>query len=82
MKRTRVLVTGFEPFGGERTNPSWGACRRLPAAIGPTRVEAQVLERPGVAAMSVATMARALEVAIGAALEHAVDISNPEGREW
>lgn len=34
-----VLVTGFEAFGGEKTNPSWEACRRLPAAIGPTRVE-------------------------------------------
>lgn len=29
-----VLVTGFEPFGGEDVNPSWEICRRLPAAIG------------------------------------------------
>ncbi|MBV2209295.1 MAG: hypothetical protein KUL77_06995, partial [Thermomonas sp.] len=24
-----VLVTGFEPFGGERSNPSWEAVRSL-----------------------------------------------------
>jgi len=29
---TRVLATGFEPFGGAGTNPSWSACRRLAAA--------------------------------------------------
>ncbi len=28
-----VLVTGFEPFGGEDANPSWEICRALPAAI-------------------------------------------------
>jgi len=33
-----VLVTGFEPFGGEDTNPSWEICRQLPAAIGRARV--------------------------------------------
>jgi pyroglutamyl-peptidase len=33
-----VLVTGFEPFGGEDTNPSWEICRGLPAAIGHSHV--------------------------------------------
>lgn len=28
-----VLVTGFEPFGGEDINPSWEICQALPAAI-------------------------------------------------
>ncbi|KUJ65490.1 Pyrrolidone-carboxylate peptidase [Streptomyces albus subsp. albus] len=28
---TRVLLTGFEPFGGERTNPSWRAVRAAAA---------------------------------------------------
>jgi pyroglutamyl-peptidase len=34
-----VLVTGFEPFGGETTNPSWEACQRLPGEIAGMRVE-------------------------------------------
>ncbi len=33
-----ILVTGFEPFGGEDVNPSWEICRELPEAIGPARV--------------------------------------------
>lgn len=28
--RLKVLVTGFEPFGGEKLNPSWEAVRGLP----------------------------------------------------
>lgn len=34
-----VLVTGFEPFGGERTNPSWEVCERLGYAVAGLRVE-------------------------------------------
>ncbi len=34
-----VLVTGFEPFGGEALNPSWEVCERLPGAIAGLRVE-------------------------------------------
>lgn len=34
-----VLVTGFDPFGGESTNPSWEVCRRLPDEIAGLRVE-------------------------------------------
>ena len=33
-----VLVTGFEPFGGERTNPSWDVAQRLPDSIAGLRV--------------------------------------------
>lgn len=33
-----VLVTGFEPFGGERANPSWEICMRLPRLVGGLRV--------------------------------------------
>jgi len=36
-----VLVTGFEPFGGESTNPSWDVCTQLPREIGGLRVETQ-----------------------------------------
>ena len=33
-----VLITGFEPFGGERTNPSWDIVERLPDTIAGLRV--------------------------------------------
>lgn len=29
----KILVTGFEPFGGEKTNPSWEVASTLPATI-------------------------------------------------
>ncbi|MGE5096178.1 MAG: pyroglutamyl-peptidase I [Betaproteobacteria bacterium] len=34
-----MLVTGFDPFGGESVNPSWEICNRLPRVIGGRRVE-------------------------------------------
>ena len=34
-----ILVTGFEPFGGEAVNPSWEVCKRLPREIAGRRVE-------------------------------------------
>ena len=30
----KLLITGFEPFGGESINPSWEAVKRLPDKIG------------------------------------------------
>lgn len=30
----KLLITGFDPFGGEMVNPSWEAVRRLPDRIG------------------------------------------------
>lgn len=30
----RLLITGFDPFGGAQINPSWEAVRRLPEHIG------------------------------------------------
>lgn len=30
----RLLVTGFEPFGGEAVNPSWEAVKQLPETVG------------------------------------------------
>lgn len=33
-----LLITGFDPFGGETVNPSWEAVSRLPDIIGPYRL--------------------------------------------
>lgn len=33
-----LLITGFDPFGGETVNPAWEAVSRLPDAIGPYRL--------------------------------------------
>ena len=30
----KLLITGFEPFGGEDINPSWEAVSRLPETVG------------------------------------------------
>lgn len=38
-----VLVTGFEPFGGEAVNPSWGICESLAAAIGHARLHTRLV---------------------------------------
>lgn len=30
----KLLITGFDPFGGESVNPAWEAVRRLPNQVG------------------------------------------------
>ncbi len=30
----KLLITGFDPFGGEAINPAWEAVKRLPDAVG------------------------------------------------
>ena len=30
----KLLITGFDPFGGESINPSWEAVKRLPETVG------------------------------------------------
>lgn len=32
--KKRLLITGFEPFGGEKINPAWEAVSQLPGEIG------------------------------------------------
>ncbi|RSO08455.1 pyroglutamyl-peptidase I [Streptomyces sp. WAC 06783] len=44
-RTTRVLLTGFEPFDGERTNPSWEAVRDA-AATPPDGLEMTAVELP------------------------------------
>ena len=42
----KILVTGFQPFGGETMNPAWEAVRRLPdtiAGASVTKVEIPVV---------------------------------------
>ena len=39
----RVLVTGFDPFGGEPVNPALEAIRRLPATLGAHTIERRPL---------------------------------------
>lgn len=34
MSKRRLLITGFDPFGGENKNPSWLAVQQLPEEIG------------------------------------------------
>lgn len=34
----KILITGFEPFGGETINPAWEAVRRLPDAVAGARL--------------------------------------------
>lgn len=33
-----LLITGFDPFGGESVNPAWEAVRRLPDTVGDYRL--------------------------------------------
>jgi pyroglutamyl-peptidase len=54
----RALVTGFDAFGGERTNASLEAVRRLPARIGNLEIVTEILPT------SYARSLRALEAAI------------------
>ena len=35
----KILMTGFEPFGGEPINPSWQAVDRLPGRIADAQIE-------------------------------------------
>lgn len=60
----KLLVTGFEPFGGEKINPAWEAVRRLPDEIGAYRLTK--LKVPTV-------FGRAGELAIGTAEEICAD---------
>ncbi|MGM9552724.1 MAG: pyroglutamyl-peptidase I [Faecousia sp.] len=57
----RLLITGFDPFGGETVNPSWEAVRLLPEAVGAYRLmKLQIPTVFGQAVETVLTAAREL----------------------
>ncbi|MCQ9164892.1 pyroglutamyl-peptidase I [Arthrobacter sp. STN4] len=41
-----ILITGFEPFGGESVNPSWAAAQLAAAALDESGVPATAVELP------------------------------------
>ena len=49
-----LLITGFDPFGGESVNPAWEAVRRLPDTVGDYRLTGiQIPTRFALAAQTV-----------------------------
>ena len=57
----KLLITGFEPFGGEEINPSWEAVSRLPDEIGEYRLSKLLIPVEfGVAAECVLGVAKEL----------------------
>lgn len=61
----KLLITGFEPFGGEKINPSMDAVLSLPPQIGDYRLIKLVLP---------VVFGKAAELAIRSASEHAPDV--------
>ena len=55
----KVLVTGFDPFGGDTINPAFEAVKRLPASVAGAEVE--VLEIPTVFRKSIDAIMRRVE---------------------
>ena len=55
-----LLITGFDPFGGESVNPAWEAVRRLPDTVGDYRLtRIQIPTRFSTAAEAVLAVAEA-----------------------
>lgn len=50
----KLLITGFDPFGGEKINPSWEAVKCLPEVIG--AYEVHKLEIPTVFGLAAQTV--------------------------
>ncbi|WP_443111236.1 pyroglutamyl-peptidase I family protein, partial [Atopobium minutum] len=55
----KILVTGFQPFGGESMNPAWEAVRALPDTI--AGAEVVKIEIPVVFGEGAAKVAAAIE---------------------
>ncbi|MDN4645430.1 pyroglutamyl-peptidase I [Arthrobacter sp. PsM3] len=56
-----ILLTGFEPFGGESTNPSWAAARAAAALLRSEGLEAEAVELPCVFGEALRLLEAALE---------------------
>src|SRR5450756_790181 len=54
-----ILVTGFEPFGGEALNASWEAVSRLNGDVGDVRIERLLV--PTTYADSIRTVTEAID---------------------
>ncbi len=56
-----ILLTGFEPFGGETVNPSWTAARSAARLLQSEGLDVQALELPCVFGESATMLEEALE---------------------
>ena len=60
MEKVRtILVTGFDPFGGEPVNPAWEAVKRLPNSVGNCQIVKKMI--PTVASKAIAETIAAIE---------------------
>ena len=58
----KLLITGFDPFGGENINPAWEAVKRLPDTVGDwTLTKLEIPTVYGVAAEKVLAQANDLQ---------------------
>ncbi len=58
-KLMKILVTGFDPFGGEKINPAIESVKRLPEVIGGAQIVK--LEVPTVVHQSLAVIREAIQ---------------------
>ncbi|GAA2128596.1 pyroglutamyl-peptidase I [Arthrobacter humicola] len=56
-----ILLTGFEPFGGETTNPSWTAARSAARLLRSEGLDVRAVELPCVFGTSATVLEEALE---------------------
>lgn len=57
-----ILITGFEPFGGESVNPSWSAAEAAAASLLTQDVPAVAIELPCVFGQSISALEEAIRM--------------------